>query len=93
MARDPGPLTEVEENLFRNLLARVRNEQPGRFIELFFLSVLAPIESEEAMVVLRHLDEEEKPDAVVVIFKGPKPAAWADASVVELKRKMEAGEC
>jgi hypothetical protein len=90
MARANRPLTEVDENNLRVLMSRLREEDPQRFIDIIFQTVLTRIADPNALVALRQKDNgpEAPTTAVIVIFKGEGPSRWAEESLAEMKLKI-----
>lgn len=81
---------EADENSFRNLLSRLRQEDPKRFLELICSSILAPME-ENTIASIRITDDEEQLSAMIMVFKGEKVASWANAAEIELREKLAEG--
>lgn len=83
-------ITEVEENAVRNLLSRMRQEEPARFIDLVIQSLLAPI-NDNSIVAIGNASRksEDESAAVVVIFKGDGPAKLAIDSLAQLQARLK----
>lgn len=88
MPRKQQPMNEAEINTLRNLIGRIREEDPNQFLLIVYDSMLNRMD-DETVVAIRHKDQNEHPDACLVICKGREPAVWAEASVLELQRRLE----
>lgn len=88
--RRPMPrMTELEENTFRTLCSRFREEQPLQFIECLLECLLIRVE-DNSITAYRHKDNEGQiVDGLLVVFKGTKPAAWAEDSLIELQARIK----
>jgi len=83
-------ITEVEENMARNLLARMRQEDPEALLRLLFDTVTARMDPlADVIACFRRIDDDGVPDLALVLFKGKGPAEWAIASMQDMKRKVE----
>lgn len=81
-------MTEVDENNFRVLLTRFREEKPDEFILLLLQSLMNRL-GDNSISAFRHKDDDQIPVGLVVIFKGIKPAAWAEESLLELQGRLK----
>ena len=90
MPRANRLLNEADENSLRNLLSRLREEDPARLIEIIFNTVLTRIPEPNALVALRQKDNGEinPATAVIVIFKGEGPSKWAEESLEEMRKTI-----
>lgn len=82
-------MTETEENAVRNVLARMREEDPRAFLRLVFDAVTAKMKDDSISVLSRTNTETNEPDLAVVLFLGEKPAKWAIESIAELHKKTQ----
>lgn len=82
-------MQEADENTFRNLLSRLRTEDPNRFHFMLFEAFLRSVD-DNAIKAFQHKDNDEIPDAVFVVFKGYGNAAAATVSMERLKAEIEA---
>lgn len=81
-------MTELEENTLRSLLARHREEDPVAFVDLLLQTLLIRLD-DNSISGFKHHDDDKIPDALFVVFKGYKPAEWAEQSLVELKDRLK----
>lgn len=84
-------MSEAEENNLRVLFARFREEQPQAFIALVLQTVLNRMD-DDSIVALRHTDNDEKPDGVIVLFKGPKYVPHADRLIADMTKAFDMEE-
>jgi len=84
-------MTEVEENQFRNLMARMREEDPATFITITLDVLLSKIE-DNSLVAIRRKDDDDVPCSVIAIFNGHGPAKWAIQAMNELQLRSREKE-
>jgi len=66
-------MTETEENLLRNLLAKYRETDRAGFCELL-LDVFFVVQESDAFTIFRHLDNAGQLQAAVVMVRGADDA-------------------
>lgn len=81
------PMTETEENTLRVLMAQFRDEDPEGFIAVLMDTLLFKF-TDDSIAGIRRKDGDGIPDGLIVVFKGAKPAAWAEKSLVELQQRL-----
>lgn len=65
----PKSLTEADENTFRNLMSRLREEDPGAFHSICVQTILAPLRDESCRLICLEGDS-ELVTSVIVVCKG-----------------------
>lgn len=80
-------MTEADHNSLRNLIGRLREENPQEWVSLLFQSMLNRMD-ENAITMIRHTDDDSIPDAALLVFHGYAPTKWADSLVTELNSRI-----
>ena len=80
-------VTEVDENSLRNLMTRMREDDPGTFIRILLDTLLAKIEPDSIVAINRKAFSDET-DSVILVFTGENPSRWAEQSIAELQQKL-----
>lgn len=83
-------MTEADENNLRSLIGRFREQDPVAFIDLLIQSLLIRLD-DNSISGFKHYDDSPVPvsDAMLVVFKGYKPAAWAEESIIDLQKRLK----
>ncbi len=80
-------MTEAEENTLRVLCTQMREQDPRAFMELLFQCLLNRLD-DNSISGFKH-NEGLEVDAMFVVFKGVKPAEWAEESLIELTQRIK----
>ena len=87
-----GPITEIEENLFRNLLARIREEKPGVFRDIC-MDAMTHRMPQNTMILNRRRNGDGTVDGMILVTSGVeityKTVESLDSSMVDFLREID----